>query len=122
MDESIVSYYSNSLSLSVAWCGNRNFQFSRYDINQMYLKRSTLDNFRRVIVWKYLIRIMTGVPDDETQSTLTKSTTVKGEKVDEIFQEQTLKEEESAAMDNSESCKPENELTQTATFLEVRQQ
>ena len=64
---------------------------------------------------------MTGVPDDEALSTLPISAIVKGETVDEVFQDQTLKEEESTAIDNEKSCKPENELEQTAKVVEVRQ-
>lgn len=63
---------------------------------------------------------MTGVPDNGTPSTLPTSAIAKGETVDEIFQKQTLKEEESATIEN-ESCRPENELEQAAKAVEVRQ-
>ncbi|XP_061358797.1 uncharacterized protein LOC133302989 [Gastrolobium bilobum] len=62
------------------------------------------------------------VLEDEVQSTLPTSTIVKGEKIEEIFQEQTLEEEESAAVDNNDSCRPENELDHLANVFEATDQ
>ena len=74
-----------------------------------------------MIAWKYLICIMTGIPDNEAPSTLPTSAIVKVEMLQEIFQEQKLEEEKSAAIDNDGSCRPENELEQTAKVVEVRE-
>ena len=66
---------------------------------------------------------MTGTPEDEAPLTLPMPTaaTVKGEMDEEIFQEQTLNDEESAAKDIDGSGRTENELEQTAKVYEVRQ-
>ncbi|KAK7293422.1 hypothetical protein RJT34_16287 [Clitoria ternatea] len=58
------------------------------------------------------------IQEDEAQSTLPTSTIVKAEKVEGIFQEQTLKEVESRAIDDNNSGKPENGLEQTANIFE----
>ena len=46
-----------------------------------------------MIAKKYLTCLITGVPEDEVQTTLPTSTIVKGETVEGIVQEQTLEEE-----------------------------
>ena len=63
---------------------------------------------------------MTGITDDKALSTLPTSAIIKGERVEEIVQEQTLKKEKSAAIDNDGSCRPENELEQGPKVVEVR--
>ena len=64
---------------------------------------------------------MTGVPDDEAPSRLPTSAMVKGEMVDENFQEQTFNKEDSAVVDTDRSCRQENELDEMAKAVEVRQ-
>lgn len=63
-------------------------------------------------------RDMEEATEDEVFPTMTTLENVKGEAVDEIFQEQNLKKEESAAMDINQ---PEYELEQTTNVVEVRQ-
>lgn len=64
---------------------------------------------------------MTGVHDDEAQSILPTSETVKGEMVEQSIQEQTFKEKESAAIDSDKSSRAENERQQTTIVFEVWQ-
>jgi len=73
-----------------------------------------------MIAKKYLTCLITGVPEDEVQTTLPTSTIVKGETVEGIVQEQTLEEEKSAAIDNN-SGRPENKLEGMANVVEVSQ-
>ncbi|KAK7339568.1 hypothetical protein VNO77_20245 [Canavalia gladiata] len=64
---------------------------------------------------KQLLRTATeSTPEDEAQSTLPTSTIVKGDKVERLFEEQTLKE-----IDNNNSCRPKNELEQRINVLET---
>lgn len=63
--------------------------------------------------------MMTGF-DDEAPSILPTSSIVKGKVVEETLHLQTLKGEEPVATDNDGSCKPENDLEQMATVVEVR--
>ncbi|XP_061358798.1 uncharacterized protein LOC133302990, partial [Gastrolobium bilobum] len=60
------------------------------------------------------------VPNDEDRSTLPTSAIVKGETVEEILQQQTLQEEESAAIGIDKSCRPGNELEEKNKAVEVR--
>lgn len=71
---------------------------------------------------------MAGIPEDENHSTLPTSAIVKGENIEEFIKEQTLKEEESAGIDekieefiNNNCFRPENELEQTTKVVEVSQ-
>lgn len=58
--------------------------------------------------------------EDEASLTLPTSAIAKGDAIDEIFQKQSIKEEESAAMDKGNSSQPEYELEQTTNVVEVR--
>ncbi|XP_019457938.1 PREDICTED: uncharacterized protein LOC109358260 [Lupinus angustifolius] len=59
------------------------------------------------------------VIEDEAQTVLVPTSEfVEGETIEKSFQEETLKEEQSTAIDNDKSRRPENELEQTTEVLE----
>ncbi|KAF1885675.1 hypothetical protein Lal_00039523 [Lupinus albus] len=58
------------------------------------------------------------VLEDEAQTVLPTSESVKGETIEKSFQEETIKKEQSTVIDNNKSYSPENELDQTSEVLE----
>lgn len=63
----------------------------------------------------------TGELEDKSASTSSELAINQGEINEKSFEKEAYKEEESPAIDNDQSCRPQNELEQTSKTLEVRQ-